>query len=73
MYVGMIHRSNSMPDKAGVALEDNRRHLSGRRLAPVVDMKFRLPFNPIWKKGNSLPLLQEFVASGTSDKITLRN
>ena len=31
-------------------------------LLPVVDMKVRLPFNLIWKKDNSLPLLKEFVA-----------
>src|SRR5260221_192076 len=31
-------------------------------LLPVVDMDVRLPFNLIWKKGNSSPLLQRFVA-----------
>jgi DNA-binding transcriptional LysR family regulator len=31
-------------------------------LLPVVDMNIRLPFNLIWKKGNSSPLLQKFIA-----------
>jgi DNA-binding transcriptional LysR family regulator len=31
-------------------------------LLPVVDMKVRLPFNLIWKKDNTLPLLKKFVA-----------
>jgi DNA-binding transcriptional LysR family regulator len=31
-------------------------------LIPVVDMNVRLPFNLIWKKDNSSPLLQKFVA-----------
>ncbi len=31
-------------------------------LLPVVDMDVRLPFNLIWKKDNSSPLLQRFVA-----------
>ena len=31
-------------------------------LLPVVDMNVRLPFNLIWKKDNSSPLLQKFVA-----------
>jgi hypothetical protein len=31
-------------------------------LLPVIDMKIRLPFNLIWKKDNSLLLLQNFVA-----------
>jgi len=30
-------------------------------LLPVVDMKVRLPFNLIWKKDNTLPLLKKFV------------
>jgi DNA-binding transcriptional LysR family regulator len=30
-------------------------------LLPVVDMNVRLPFNLIWKKDNSSPLLQKFV------------
>ena len=33
----------------------------GIALLPVVDMDVRLPFNLIWKKGNSSPLLQAFV------------
>lgn len=32
------------------------------RLLPVVDMNVRLPFSLIWKKDNSLPVLQNFVA-----------
>jgi DNA-binding transcriptional LysR family regulator len=31
-------------------------------LRPVADMHVRLPFNLIWKKDNSSPLLQKFVA-----------
>jgi hypothetical protein len=34
----------------------------------VVDMKLRLPFNLIWKKGNSSPLLQSFIAEVTGVK-----
>jgi DNA-binding transcriptional LysR family regulator len=37
-------------------------------LLPVVDMKVRLPFNLIWKKDNSLPLLQKFVAQVKATK-----
>ena len=42
-------------------------------LLPVVDMKVRLPFNLIWKKDNSSPLLQKFVAQVEAEKITQRN
>jgi DNA-binding transcriptional LysR family regulator len=42
-------------------------------LLPVVDMKVRLPFNLIWKKDNSLPLLQKFVKQVQARKISLRN
>jgi DNA-binding transcriptional LysR family regulator len=42
-------------------------------LLPVVDMRVRLPFNLIWKKDNSLPLLQKFVEQVQATKITLRN
>jgi hypothetical protein len=31
-------------------------------LLPVMDMNVRLAFNLIWKKDNSSPLLQTFVA-----------
>jgi len=31
-------------------------------LIPVVDMRVSLPFNLIWKKGNTSPLVQKFVA-----------
>ena len=42
-------------------------------LLPVIDMKVRLPFNLIWKKGNSLPLLQKFVAQVQATRVSLRN
>jgi DNA-binding transcriptional LysR family regulator len=45
----------------------------GIALLPVVDMNVRLPFNLIWKKDNSSPLLQKFVAQVEADKITRRN
>ena len=35
-------------------------------LVPVVDMNVRLPFSLIWKKDNTSPLLQKFVAQVTS-------
>jgi len=31
-------------------------------LVPVADMNVRLPFNLIWKKGDSSPVLQNFIA-----------
>jgi hypothetical protein len=37
-------------------------------LLPVVDMNVRLPFNLIWKKGDSSPLLQKFVAQVETEK-----
>jgi DNA-binding transcriptional LysR family regulator len=42
-------------------------------LLPVVDMNVRLPFSLIWKKDNSSPLLQKFVAQVKAGKITQRN
>jgi len=43
--------------------ESTRWHCpKGIALLPVVDMNVRLPFSLIWKKGNSSPLLQKFVA-----------
>ena len=51
--------------RIGVAwlTESTRWHCPrGVVLLPVVDMKIRLPFNLIWKQGNSSPLLQNFVA-----------
>jgi DNA-binding transcriptional LysR family regulator len=42
-------------------------------LLPVVDMNVRLPFNLIWKKDNSSPLLQKFVTQVQATKITPRN
>ena len=38
-------------------------------LLPVVDMRVRLPFNLIWKKDNSSPLLQKFVAQAQATKV----
>jgi DNA-binding transcriptional LysR family regulator len=38
-------------------------------LLPVVDMNVRLPFNLIWKKDNSSPLLQKFVAQVQATKV----
>jgi len=40
----------------------------GLVLLPVVDMNVRLPFNLIWKKDNSSPVLQKFVAQVEADK-----
>jgi DNA-binding transcriptional LysR family regulator len=42
-------------------------------LLPVVDMNVRLPFSLIWKKDNSSPLLQKFVAQVQATKLTPRN
>jgi len=42
-------------------------------LLPVVDMNVRLPFNLIWKKDNSSPLLQKFVTQVQATTITPRN
>jgi hypothetical protein len=41
--------------------------------APVVDMNIRLPFNLSWKKDNSSPLLQKFVAQVEAGKLAQRN
>ena len=38
----------------------------GVALVPVVDMNVQLPFDLIWRKDNTLPLLQKFVAQVTS-------
>jgi DNA-binding transcriptional LysR family regulator len=51
--------------RIGVAwlTESTRWHCPrGIALLPVVDMNLRLPFNVIWKKDDSSPLLQNFVA-----------
>jgi len=40
----------------------------GIALVPVTDMKLRLPFDLIWRKDNTSPLLQKFVAQVTSAK-----
>jgi DNA-binding transcriptional LysR family regulator len=42
-------------------------------LLPVVDMNVRLPFNLIWNKDNSSPLLQKFVAQVQATEIPSRN
>jgi len=42
-------------------------------LLPVVDMNVRLPFNLIWKKDNSSPLLQKFVAQVQATELPARN
>ncbi len=42
-------------------------------LLPVADMKLRLPFNLIWKKDNSSPLLQKFVAQVEAKTRTRRD
>ena len=42
-------------------------------LLPVVDMNVRLPFSLMWKKDNSSPLRQKFVAQVEAGKITQRN
>ena len=43
--------------------ESTRWHCpNGIVLLPVVDMDVRLPFNVIWKKNNSSPVLQKFLA-----------
>jgi DNA-binding transcriptional LysR family regulator len=51
--------------RIGLALvtESTRWHCpTGIVLLPVVDMNVRLPFNVIWKKNNSSPVLQKFLA-----------
>jgi DNA-binding transcriptional LysR family regulator len=42
-------------------------------LLPVIDMNVRLPFNLIWKKDNSSPLLQKFVAQVETEKTAARS
>jgi len=43
--------------------ESTRWHCpTGVVLLPVVDMRVRLPFNVIWKKGDASPVLQKFLA-----------
>jgi len=43
--------------------ESTRWHCpTGIVLLPVVDMNVRLPFNVIWKKNNTSPVLQKFLA-----------
>jgi len=62
--------------RIGVAwmTESTRWHCPrGIVLLPVVDMNVRLPFNLIWKKDNSSPLLQKFVVQVQATKLTPRN
>lgn len=40
----------------------------GIALVPVVDMKVRLPFDLIWRKDNTSPLLEKFVAQVTAGR-----
>jgi DNA-binding transcriptional LysR family regulator len=42
-------------------------------LLPVVDMNVRMPFNLIWKRDNSSPLLQKFVAQVQATRTGPRN
>jgi threonine dehydrogenase-like Zn-dependent dehydrogenase len=42
-------------------------------LLPVTDMNVRLPFNLIWKRDNSSPLLKKFVAQVQATKVPARN
>ena len=58
----------------GWMTESTRWHCPrGIILLPVVDMNVRLPFNLIWKKDNSSPLLQKFVAQVQATRIDPRN
>lgn len=41
-------------------------------LLPVVDMDLRVPYNLIWRRDNSSPVLQRFVAQVESDKTNSR-
>ena len=62
--------------RIGVAwmTESTRWHCPrGIVLLPVVDMNVRLPFNLIWKKDNSSPLLQKFVAQAQAIRVRARN
>ncbi|HET9831087.1 MAG TPA: LysR family transcriptional regulator [Vicinamibacterales bacterium] len=45
---------------------------SGVELRPVVDMNVHLPFNLIWKKDNTSPLVQKFLAHVQGDKTSRR-
>jgi DNA-binding transcriptional LysR family regulator len=44
----------------------------GIALLPVVDMNIRVPYNLIWKKDNSSPVLHKFVAQVAAEEITTR-
>jgi DNA-binding transcriptional LysR family regulator len=44
----------------------------GIALLPVVDMNVRVPYNLIWKKDNTSPVLQKFVAQVEAKKATPR-
>ena len=45
----------------------------GVTLLPVVDMKIRFPLNLIWKKDNSSPVLQKFVAQVEENAASARS
>jgi DNA-binding transcriptional LysR family regulator len=45
----------------------------GVTLLPVVDMKIRFPLNLIWKKDNSSPVLQKFVAQVEENAVSARS
>ena len=62
--------------RIGVAwmTESTRLHCPrGIALLPVLDMNVRLPFNLIWKRDNSSPLLKKFVTQVQATKIIPRN
>ena len=44
----------------------------GIALLPVVDMNIQVPYNLIWKKDNSSPVLHKFVAQVAAEEITTR-
>ena len=61
--------------RVGIAwqTESTRWHCPrGIVLLPVVDMNIRVPYNLIWKKDNSSPLLHKFVTQVAAEKITTR-
>jgi DNA-binding transcriptional LysR family regulator len=45
----------------------------GVALLPVIDMKIRFPLNLIWKKDNSSPVLQKFVAQVEENAVSARS
>ena len=70
--LGEAHEATRKHFIAGIAWlnESTRWHCPrGVVLLPVVDMNVTLAFNLIWKKDNSSPLLQKFVAQVGAAKI----